>query len=81
MFHRIKAIAKKEFKQLLRDKRMLFVVFFFPVFLLVMFGYAVNFDVKNIKMAVYDKNNSEESRDLIKVFTKSGYFKPAAYLH
>jgi len=80
MFHRIKAIAKKEFKQLLRDKRMLFVVFFFPVFLLVMFGYAVNFDVKNIKMAVYDKSSSEESRDLIKVFTKSGYFKTVSYL-
>lgn len=80
MFNRIKAIAKKEIKQLLRDKRMLFVVFFFPVFLLVMFGYAVNFDVKNIKLSIYDKSNSVESRNLIKVFTKSGYFKAVNYI-
>ncbi len=81
MFSRIKAIAKKEVKQLSRDKRMLFVVFFFPVFLLVMFGYAVNFDVKNIRLAIYDQSSSPESRDLIKVFTKSGYFKEVKYIH
>jgi len=81
MFHRIKALAKKEIKQLLRDKRMLFVIFFFPVFLLVVFGYAVNFDVKNIKLAVYDKNHSAESRDFINTFTSSKYFNIVKYLN
>lgn len=80
MFNRIKAIAKKELKQLSRDKRMLFVIFFFPVFLLVIFGYAVNFDVKNIKLAVYDKNNSKESREFVKTFSSSAYFKITHYI-
>lgn len=80
MFSRIRAIAKKELKQLLRDKRMLFVIFFFPVFLLVVFGYAVNFDVKNIRMAVYDKSHTSESRELINTFSGAHYFRITKYI-
>jgi len=80
MLNRIKAISKKEIKQLLRDKRMLFVIFFFPVFLLAVFGYAVNFDVKNIKLAVYDKCNTIESRDFINTFSSSQYFRITAHI-
>lgn len=80
MFNRIKALAKKEVKQLIRDKRMLFVIFFFPVFLLVVFGYAMNFDVKDIKLAVYDKNNSIESREFVKTFSSSKYFRVINYI-
>lgn len=70
----LKAIAKKETKHLLRDKRMLFVLFFFPAFLLVVFGYAINFDVDKIKLAVYDKDQSELTKDYINTLTSSGYF-------
>jgi ABC-2 type transport system permease protein len=44
---------------------MMFVIFFFPVFLLIIFGYAVNFDVENIKIAVYDQSGSRESRRFV----------------
>ncbi|MCF8243262.1 MAG: ABC transporter permease [Melioribacteraceae bacterium] len=74
MGSRIKAIAKKEIKQLSRDKRMLFVLFFFPVFLLAIFGYAVNFDVQHIRIGIYDKDMTKESRELIQAFTSSEYF-------
>ncbi|MFA8341881.1 MAG: ABC transporter permease [Rhodothermaceae bacterium] len=74
MFNRIKAIAKKELKQLSRDTRMLFVIFFFPVFLLVVFGYAINFDVKNILLAVYDQEQSEMSGELVKLINSNEYF-------
>ncbi len=74
MFHRIYAIAKKEFRQLKRDKRLLFVIFFFPVMLLIMFGYAVNFDVKHIKIAIYDHEQSSLSRDFINSLLHSEYF-------
>ena len=74
MIARTKAIAKKEFKQLWRDKRMLFVLIFFPMFLLAMFGYAVNFDVQNIKLAVYDGDKSDLSRDIINKLSNSAYF-------
>jgi len=74
MLNRIYAIAKKEFRQLKRDKRLMFVIFFFPVMLLVMFGYAVNFDVKHVKIAVYDQEKSQLSRDFINSLLQSEYF-------
>lgn len=74
MIAHIKAIAKKEVRQLLRDSRMLFVVFFFPVFLLIVFGYAINFDVENIKLALYDLDKSDMSREFTETLTSSEYF-------
>ncbi len=71
---RIKAIAKKEIKQLARDKRMIFVLFFFPVFLLIIFGYAVNYDVKNIKLAVLDYDRTPLSREFVNNISSSSYF-------
>jgi len=80
MYKRTKAIAKKEFKQLLRDKRLLFVMIFLPLFLLVIFGYAVNFDVKNIQLSILDKDQSNLSRSLINSITSSNYFYIKSYL-
>ena len=77
---RIKAIAKKETKQLSRDVRMLAVIFLFPVFLLVMFGYAINFDVHHIKIAVYDLDKSSTSREFINSLLSSDYFDLVTYL-
>ncbi|MFA7287783.1 MAG: ABC transporter permease [Melioribacteraceae bacterium] len=74
MINRIKAVAKKELKQIIRDRRLLIVIFFFPVFLLGIFGYAVNFDVKNIHLAIYDQEKSSLSRDFINTLTSSDYF-------
>ncbi len=71
----IYAIAKKEFRQLKRDKRLMFVIFFFPVMLLIMFGYAVNFDVKHVKIAIYDQDRSSLSRDFINSLLQSEYFE------
>jgi len=80
MNSRIIAVAKKEVKQLKRDTRMLFVLLCFPVFLLVMFGYAVNFDVHHIKLAVYDKENTEKSREFVNKLLSSDYFDLVGYI-
>lgn len=74
MLKRTIAIIKKEVRQLRRDTRLLAVIFSFPVILLIMFGYAVNFDVKNIKIAIYDQDGSELSRDFINSLKSSEYF-------
>lgn len=74
MWDRIIAISKKEIRQLSRDRRMLYLLFIFPVLLLAIFGYAVNFDVKNIKLAVYDRENSDYSREFINSMLSSEYF-------
>jgi ABC-2 type transport system permease protein len=80
MFHRIYAIAKKEFRQLKRDTRMLFIVFFFPVVLLAIFGYAINFDVKHIKIAVYDQDKSDYTREYLNGLVSSEYFDIVTYI-
>ncbi|AFN74180.1 ABC-type transport system permease component [Melioribacter roseus P3M-2] len=80
MFNRIKAIAIKETRQLLRDVRMMGVIFLFPVFLLVVFGYAINFDVKHIQLAALDKDNSSESREFINSLLSTDYFDLVTHL-
>ena len=81
MLTRIIALAKKEVRQLKRDKRMLYVLFVFPFVLLVLFGYAINFDVHHIKLGVYDQENSEITRDFINRLTSSSYFDMAVPLN
>ena len=80
MFNRIYAIANKEFRQLRRDTRMLFVVFFYPVVLLAIFGYAINFDVKHIKIAVYDQDKSNYTREYLNGLISSEYFDLITYI-
>jgi ABC-2 type transport system permease protein len=81
MYHRIISIARKEFRQVGRDKRSLGILIFIPAFMLLMFGYAVNFDVRDIRLAVYDEDNSAHSRELIGKFVHSGYFELKYYLN
>lgn len=80
MLNRIFAIAKKEIKQLRRDTRMLFIIFFFPIVLLIIFGYAINFDVKHIKIAVYDQDKSDYTREYIEGLISSEYFDLVTYV-
>ncbi|MRR55024.1 MAG: ABC transporter permease [Deltaproteobacteria bacterium] len=75
MFERLKAMLVKEFIQVFRDPKMRIIIFILPVFQTIVFGYAVNTDVRDIKTAVYDLDNSPASRDLIARFAGSGYFR------
>jgi ABC-2 type transport system permease protein len=54
------------------------VLFVIPALQTVIFGYAVNMDVKNIPIAIMDRDNSAESRELVAIMGSSGYFVPAA---
>jgi ABC-2 type transport system permease protein len=81
MLNRIKAIALKEVRELKRDTRMLYVLFVFPFVLLVIFGYAINFDVHHIKMIIYDQDKSTDSRNFIKSLTSSDYFDLVGYIN
>lgn len=74
MLGRIKPIFIKELRQIMRDKLSLGVIIFIPAFMLVMFGYALNFDVKNISLGIYDEDKSKESRDFVNKFIQSEYF-------
>jgi ABC-2 type transport system permease protein len=74
MFRQIIPIIKKEFRQIRRDKRVLAILTLVPAALLLLNGYALNFDVKHIKLAVYDGEKSSQSRDFVNSFITSGYF-------
>jgi ABC-2 type transport system permease protein len=68
------AVGRKEFHQIVRDRRSLAILLLFPAFVLLLFGYALNWDVRHIQIAVDDRDRSAESRALISAFVNSGYF-------
>jgi ABC-2 type transport system permease protein len=69
------AVGRKEFRQIARDRRSLMVLLFVPGFFLLLYGYALSFDVQNIPLAVQDSDRSPASRDLVNAFVESGYFQ------
>jgi ABC-2 type transport system permease protein len=70
----LRAVMQKEFRQIVRDRRTLAVLLLVPVFLLVMFGYAISLDLKDAAIAVADYDHSPESRGLVEEFAHSRYF-------
>jgi ABC-2 type transport system permease protein len=71
---RIAAILVKELRQVARDRATLAMLLVLPLFLLLMFGYAISLDVKHIQLAVLDWDRSEASRTFLQSFLHSEYF-------
>lgn len=71
---RIGAISRKEFRHLFRDPRMLAVVLLMPLIQLVLFSYAISFDVRNVPTVVVDQDQTTASRDYVQAYTSSGFF-------
>jgi ABC-2 type transport system permease protein len=74
MFRKVRYFFVKELIQTLRDKRIRVTLIVPPIFQLIVFGYAANMDVKHIRTAIRDLDQSVESRDLIGRFGSSKYF-------
>ena len=74
MLTTIRAVTRKELRQIVRDRRTLLIQVFVPAFFLLVFGYALNFDIRNIALAVEDRDGTSESRTLVAAFVNSGYF-------
>jgi ABC-2 type transport system permease protein len=81
MFERAKAIFIKEFKQIFRDPRMRTIIFISPLIQIILFGYAANRDITYVPTAIYDQDNTSESRQLLRRFTYSKYFIPEQYVY
>lgn len=69
-------LVRKEFIQVFRDRNMLRIVFAVPIIQLLLFGYVVKLDVKNIRMDVYDFDQSRLSREFVNSTSAGGYFLP-----
>ena len=74
------AVAIKELRQVMRDPLSLGMLLGIPGLMLLLYGYAVNFDVRHVALAVQDRDHSQASRDLIAAFVNSTYFDIAAVL-
>ncbi|HSC69908.1 MAG TPA: ABC transporter permease [Candidatus Methylomirabilis sp.] len=75
MWERLKHMLIKEFIQILRDPRMKAVIFVTPILQLIVFGYAVTTDITEIPTAVADFESSQQTRELVRRFESSGYFR------
>ncbi len=70
----LRPVIKKEFIQIIRDPISLAVVILIPIIQLLLFGYAVSFDIKHVPMGIFDQSHTQESRQLIRAVTASSYF-------
>lgn len=74
------SVGRKEVRQILRDRRSLTLLLFVPAFFLLVYGYALNWDIRHVTLAVEDRDRSAASRSLVSAFVNSGYFDLVADL-
>ncbi|MBP9854944.1 MAG: ABC transporter permease [Candidatus Omnitrophica bacterium] len=74
MMKYIKAIMYKEFIHIIRDRRTIMLVVMMPLIQLLIYGYAINMDVKHLATVIYDEDQTYLSRRLLTSFEQSGYF-------
>lgn len=72
---RIRQMVRKELRQLFRDPKTKRVIFVSPLIQLILFGYAVNTDVRDVATFLVDHDRTSASRGLVEAFTASGYFR------
>jgi ABC-2 type transport system permease protein len=77
---KIVAVAIKEVRQIERDPLSLAMLLGVPAMMLLLYGYALNFDVRRVGLAVQDNDRSRESRELVEAFVRSTYFELVADL-
>jgi ABC-2 type transport system permease protein len=74
-------VAWKELLQLRRDRMTLGMMVGLPVMQLLLFGYAINTDVRHIPTVVYDQDRSAHSRDLMRRLVATGFYDFAGAVH
>lgn len=72
---RLIAIARKEFLQVLRDPRSLMIALLMPLVQMLMLGYGVSLDIKHVPLCTWDREDSQQSKTLLKGFAASQYFE------
>lgn len=67
-------LMRKEFLHIFRDRRSLAILFMMPLLMMFVFGYAIDMDVKHIRLGICDLSRTPESRALIETVAASPYF-------
>jgi ABC-2 type transport system permease protein len=77
MNSRLFSIIRKEFIQIMRDRRTLIIILIIPIIQLFLLGYSATSDVRNVPLAVLDQCRCTESRSLLEAYRAANYFKLA----
>jgi len=77
---RIVAVARKEFIHVSRDWRILVSVLLLPVTQLLLFSYAISFDVRNVPTVILDQDQTATSREFLSHFQQSDFFRVVAHV-
>ncbi len=77
---RIVAVARKEFIHISRDWRILVSVLLLPVTQLLLFSYAISFDVRNVPTVILDQDQTATSREFLSHFQQSDFFRVVAHV-
>ncbi len=72
--------VKKEFQHIFRDVRTLVILFGLPVVMIILFGYVVTTEIRDVKVGIWDRSRDVASTQAIEKIFSSGYFVPAGYL-
>jgi ABC-2 type transport system permease protein len=75
--YRMRALIRKEFRQILRDRRLAISLILPPTLQLLLFGFALNATVTNLRLGVVDDSRTPESRELVATMTESRAFRGA----
>lgn len=75
----LRFLLQKEFRQIFRDPSILRLIFIMPVIQLLILPWAADYEIKNIKLSVVDKDHSDYSRQLVSKVTSTGYFQLTSY--
>ncbi|MBX9406258.1 ribosome-associated ATPase/putative transporter RbbA [Pseudomonas baetica] len=78
---RLLAVASREGKELLRDKVRMVFALAGAIFMMVIFGYGISLDVENLAFAVYDQDQTPQSRAYLEAFRGSRYFEEQPTIH
>ena len=74
---RIWAVARKEFLHIRRDPRTLGFAILMPLMMVILYGYAIDMEMKNMRVGVLDEDQSASSRDFVRRMTASGFILDA----
>lgn len=75
------AFVKKEFYHIFRDRRTMLILLGMPVVQIILFGFAITTEVKNVRMAVLDPSNDEITRKIVDRLDASEYFNVTGLYH
>ena len=75
-FRRISSLVRKEYNQLIRDRSSLVIGIVIPIMLILLIGYGLSLDVKNVPVAVVMEDTSPTVQDMLSFMDGSDYFDP-----